>query len=359
MKPGSMRFQRGFTIIELLVVMAVIGVLAGLLFPAVQSIRETARQTECLNNLRQLGIANSSYLASRKHYPDGLWLSPFDATEPAAPYLLRFYGFNVFQRLLPYYEQDALHGMWNFNQSAAAAKSNSLVAGAFSVDAISAVQIDAFQCPSDLVPEEPVQLDYNVTGYSRGWFSVNSYVASAGTFATFGADPLMNDDGVFYFTGPNSQPTNEPPDIQPLIADGAEPARVNDCLDGTSSTFLFGERWHQDDNFDRIHANTPARRARYPIAKMGAWGWFGGYNGSGHIFASTRVPLNYMSSPTEADTFLNVDLRLNAFGSGHKGGANFCFIEGNTRFINEDIDFVTYQALSTKAGEEIIANPDF
>jgi hypothetical protein len=165
----------------------------------------------------------------------------------------------------------------------------------------------------------------------------------------------MDDNGVFFMSGPGSQPF---PNNQPLLIPDAPTCKYASVIDGASNTFLFGERYHYDPIFDDVlHENSSEPKARYPIKKYGAWGWIGGGNGTTHVLASTWVeaPLNYTCPPDTTDSWIFLDRRLNAFGSGHPAGANFTLTDGSVRFIAETIDMITYQALSTRAENEVIA----
>jgi len=111
----------------------------------------------------------------------------------------------------------------------------------------------------------------------------------------------------------------------------ALPASFRDTEDGTSQTLLFGERYHYDPVFDaRLHDT--GKFSRYPLHKWGAWGWTGGGNGTTHLFASSRVAINY-TTPATASGYSHVNRRMSAFGSGHPGGANFVMADGSARFM--------------------------
>jgi prepilin-type processing-associated H-X9-DG protein len=128
--------------------------------------------------------------------------------------------------------------------------------------------------------------------------------------------------------------------------------RLADVTDGSSSTFLFGERSHWDPEFDRI--NPPKHMADY-----GAWGQVltGTFVLHQHTL-STPVPINYRVPPDTpvGDVPVKTD-RLCAYGSRHPGGANFALADGSVRFVNDATDLATLQALSTRAGGEVVSVP--
>jgi len=331
------------------VVIAVIGILVGLLLPAVQAAREAARRMSCQNNIKQIGLAAHLFENQHKHLPPGL--TTFKQKKPNGD-VINWYGNPVFAYLLPFVGQPNIYERWDWSETMEAAIRNTRDPANIyqrSPKAVSAALIPTFLCPSDLTGNgEPVELDYVERGYCTGFFGRTSYVGNGGSHSTYFRDPDMEADGTFFMTGEDSQPE----DYQDNLRDFERPAKFAAIIDGTSQTLLFGERWHYDPIFNaKLHLH-PTRYSRYPIESWGVWSWTGGGNGTTHLFCSTRVPINY-ETPEEAPAdYFHVNLRMSAYGSGHQGGANFVFSDGHVEFINESINMAVFRAMGTKAGRE-------
>jgi prepilin-type N-terminal cleavage/methylation domain-containing protein/prepilin-type processing-associated H-X9-DG protein len=328
--------RRGFTLIELLVVIAIIAVLVGLLLPAVQKVRAAALRSQCQNNLKQLGLAAHNYHGVYQMFPPGL-------TCLAYPYS----GNTVFAYLLPYIEQENLARLWAFtddgtNQSAWRNALDS--SGNPTSAAPSATVIKTLVCPSDGLTENPIHLTYVYTGYSTGYFGATSYAGNAGTTAYYA--PSSRADGVFNMVGPSGVPAGTPLKGLP----------TSSITDGLSSTLLFGEKYHRDPVFD---TRISAANRKYLMHEWSAWGWVGGYNGSGHVLAGAYYtvgtpPINYRLPDDAADNYTNVDNRVNAWGSGHTGGANFVFADGSVHFLSDSISPTTFLYLAIRNDGQVL-----
>jgi len=325
------RWHGGFTLVELLVVIAIIGILVALLLPAVQAVRAAARRMQCGNHLKQIALAAHNYHTAHQTFPPGL--NQFEVSSPP-----RFRGTSLFVFLLPYIEEANVVRDWDYVYPL-----NNTLGGA---DAPSAAVIPVFVCPADRIEQNPV-----VT--AGRYYGMTSYGGNGGTRSYY--PDFATVDGVFHTTGPASQPE---PDQRPVD--------VEMITDGTSHTLLFGERSHYDPNYATFVTMSWADSLDY----VGAWAAIGGRKRiadvtmSGYAPVNYRVPVDYdhrgtanppLGSSLSFDYY--ADLRLCAWGSNHPGGAQFAFADGSVRFLSESLPLVTLQALSTRAGGEVVEEP--
>jgi prepilin-type N-terminal cleavage/methylation domain-containing protein/prepilin-type processing-associated H-X9-DG protein len=320
--------RAAFTLIELLVVISIIGVLIALLLPAVQSAREAGRRAQCINNMRQLGLALHQYHDSHKILPPG-HLVEWDTSGGAPPYPVKWMRGSLPTYILPYLEQQGLFNKINFNVAATGFDAQKLdgTTGAL----IRTVAVSTFVCPSD-----------NHDGKNSWGAALMNYAGSNGSMARSATGnnqtPCLcsqpystfalpqpgqgehNDSGIF-------KRQNEP--VSPRT-----PFRVSftSVRDGLSNTIFMGEVRAECSG----HANL---------------GWFNS-NGS-HGLVTTTIPINYDScrQTTEPDGCKRPCNWNTEFGfkSAHPGGANFLMGDCSVHFVSETVDHRTYQYLGAKA----------
>ncbi len=322
---------RGFTLVELLVVVAIIGILVSVLLPAVQAARESARRVQCQNQLRQLALATHEYHDAQLMFPSGVDQSLF-LTPPV------YRCFSLFTYLLPYLEETSRALQWELQDP--------LLNTTGGTNARTAAVVGTFVCPSDVLPENPILS-------SQGWYqALTSYGGNGGTRSYF--LPSATVDGIFHTTGPASEPVQRQRAI-----------RFADVTDGTASTLLLGERSHSDINFESFGESGW-------VDRLSQWGWWAvsaGRKAAGHVTMSAYAPLNYrlpfnyaarntaVPPANDPNVFqYYFDLRICAWGSNHPGGANLAFADGSVSFVGDQIPLPTLQALGTRAGGEVPAN---
>jgi prepilin-type N-terminal cleavage/methylation domain-containing protein/prepilin-type processing-associated H-X9-DG protein len=220
----SARFRPGFTLIELLVVIAIIAVLIALLLPAVQSAREAARRAQCLNNMKQLGLALANYESGQRAYPasygtgnaaNGWSGSTWGSWSPQA-------------QILGYFDQQPVYNAINFSLV-----SHGSGASAGDLTQVTAIttSINSLICPST---------PFRAGTYYGKQIPGNSYFASVGSSLHWvGASGLSAPNGIFMFGGGSSS-------TSPNNVNSALPITVASVQDGTSNTIAFGE-WRIGD----------------------------------------------------------------------------------------------------------------
>lgn len=329
--------RRAFTIIELLVVISIIGVLAGLLLPAISQARETARRASCVNRLRELSIATTLHHDTLKYYPPARFVARPDTPEAGrcgaeSP--------SWFARILPYMGEAATGKKWDFSQPWYAHS-----------EPVRTLAPDVFFCPSrrgshprlgeinlpkkddrppllpcgclSFVPPPSKDVDPMVKG------SLSDYAGNHGDLSP-GATGAATD---FYYGGNG---TGVIVSSQPDCRDGmpigpADRLASADVHDGFSNTLFIGEKFIPIDALRRFPEDTPA------------------YDGN-HLPASARVVgVGQRLAQGPRDIVANTY----SFGSWHPGGANFAMVDCSVRFVSDTTDTAVLSALAHRYDGEL------
>jgi prepilin-type processing-associated H-X9-DG protein len=328
------------------VVIAIIGILVGLLLPAVQAAREAARRMQCSNNLKQMGLALHNYHSALNVLPPCKVGNGQVVNNPVLiKYVLNTTGWVL---MLPYIEQQAAYNQYNFNSCSSSAKQppasgpTAPVLGNDTVNlAITTARYSFLECPSH---SDAGELRDNLVGttepYSMRGARRTSYFFCSGQY----------DDGTSPYTNLLVRR------LQPLGAfgnDGA--ARIDDIQDGTSNVIAIGE-------------SVGGRTKVDPL--WGPWGLTGTRTCChGRVASSanntTLTPALLAPSAVDArdhhiNSAYNNDPQKRhfawAFSSQHTGGAQFVFCDGSVKFLPETMDYLTLCRLAFIADGETVAN---
>jgi prepilin-type N-terminal cleavage/methylation domain-containing protein/prepilin-type processing-associated H-X9-DG protein len=315
------RSRPGFTLIELLVVIAIIAVLIALLLPAVQAAREAGRRAQCVNNLKQIGLAMHNYHESRNALP---------AAEMTFLGLPNGTNFSALSQALPYLEQSTLFNALNFSMPDVDPTNNTVMLA----------NINNLICPSD--PYNPNAALGAQTNYMADMG--NGIVWQSSNFYPNTGLPMPN--GVFY---------------------GNSATTFAAITDGLSNTGFYSERVVGDattgivspiaDVFFDPGAPTTIADA---IAQCQALNI---YNPANQIPMVMGVPwvdgqhitLHVTTPNTRSCGFFIVNRAIMPPSSKHPGGVNLLLGDGSVRFIKDTINPVTWSALGSRNGGEIIS----
>jgi len=294
---------RGYTLVELLVTIAIIGVLVGLLLPAVLGAREAGNRMTCCNNLKQLGLALQHFHGARNAFPPGRVDGPYPA---AGVYGTTNHGWAVF--IIPYIEQNALYNRYNWDQSLGAQANQDVVA----------CPLKNFWCPS-----APEQNRYDTT---HGQFAVYGGKGACGDYApTWSVDPSLAANDCRGVLVPNQM------------------TELRDITDGTSSTILLTEDAGRPKLWQAGRAGPDQAVAGGPWAGFQTGVTLTGSQPGG---ASRRGPCA-LNCTNDHEVY-----------SFHSGGANAVFADGHVQFLKTATDLRILAALVTRAGMEIVSTTD-
>ncbi len=317
--------RKAFTLIELLVVIAIIGVLVSLLLPAVQSAREAARRAQCLNNLKQLGIAMHIYTDTHGCFPPGN-LGPVFQSSPLA-------------RIFPYLENNALYSAFNFTLG--------LRSGANSPvrpENLTATQtvVSVFLCPSD--PNN--QLVHNPQ-YRPG-----NYVACVGSGVPDNGSFLNPTPDGLCFAG-SSVPISS-------VRDGlSNTALVSESLVGSGQDSAAGSVGDVMTQYLHLGSEMPPTTSpSLANCSVGSsFPWKGDRNYGWAIGRIDTTLYNHYLLPNDRrpDCYHTHVRGWKASRSAHSGGVNLLFADGHVQFVKDSIDMATWRAVATRKGGEAIS----
>jgi prepilin-type N-terminal cleavage/methylation domain-containing protein/prepilin-type processing-associated H-X9-DG protein len=360
--------RRGFTLVELLVVIAIIGVLVALLLPAVQAARETARRSQCMNNIRQLGLALLNHESAKGRFPRNeqvVTALPNGRKErrDLASHLVM---------MAPYIEAANLTNRLDLSPDATDVPGNQLIDGT----PLRKYPLPMLNCPSDQKTGLQNADGLNtLASLSDGPVAVTSYAGSMGAqiMGSFGGFNMrtgnavppgggvydLDNDGEDWFntTSTMTPPCNGagkgnirgdcavPEHISGVFGRGNWAAKIREIEDGTSNTIALGE----------IRPSTSGYQ------------WYSGWTRSEGLWFATTAPLNYDTDPEvwnvgggggrggvaggipvgrNWETDFNVAM---GFRSLHPNGATFAYCDGSVHFLNDSIDYTAYQSLGARS----------
>ncbi len=341
--------RQGFTLIELLVVIAIIAVLIALLLPAVQAAREAARRAQCVNNVKQLGLAIHNYESVFGSLPIGRVWTPLPGL-PLPGFFEGCQNTNWLTELLPQLEQQALSNAFNFSIGLEGVPDSTGMPLGFSINStVFGTKIATMQCPSD---NSNVLL---VTWPTNGALITSprgNYVVSWGNTIW----SQLNSPGA------GNTATLNLPVVYRLSAFGHQPVRLAAVTDGTSSTIFTSEVMQGETNDARGAIWTLAGAFSTRFTPNGLRDYYGVADPPGG--GGDRIGVGFcVNDPGHGLPCINVAFPYYDFYAGsrsrHPGGVNSGFGDGSVRFVKNAVDPNVWVSLSSIQGGEVLSSDSY
>jgi prepilin-type processing-associated H-X9-DG protein len=321
----------GLTLIETLVSVCILGLLAALLLPAIQSARESARRTTCQDNLRQIGEAIQSFEAANQALP-ALYNGTFLPQPRSAVDEFHFHSWRT--AILPAIEQSVVYNHLNINLPTTVAANQTAIN----------VGIEIFVCPSSSNPDQNVPdirewNDGAIPVASIGTAARSDYEVVGGVRVSPQVKVSTNLSNIRF--GVWGEPTY---DTSKNIVIRYRKARLSDITDGLSNTILVGERAGRPDLYRRGHSVDP-----YPYRDPAQ-------AGMDHHQAAWAISTHFLWTVFALGQGVN-ESNAGGFFSFHPGGANVAFADGSVRLLSEATAPEALKGLATRAGAEVVNLP--
>ena len=327
-----LRYRDGFTLIELLVVIAIIAVLIALLLPAVQAAREAARRAQCVNNLKQIGLAVMNYESGNGALPP----TSNNPTVPAGTGPTN--DFSMKGRILPYMEQANLYNSLNMAFTAQNAANQT----------VHNTNLTAYNCPSD--GSNPAGGVGSFSSYPNNLGLTRAVPGSSTTIALDGPAYKMGqapEDGVVTFASITDGTSNTA-----IFSEMVKGRYAGKTRDGLDQVYYAGSSELPGQTVQQYYQNCLAS-TQIAYDQKGV-DWLIQSCGKGGAY-SHIMPPNSKACWFATGDVNNTDNTLVSASSLHSGGVNLLCLDGSVKFVKSSVSRPTWWALATKAGGEVVS----